>query len=346
MAYKNCNINTRTYKHLTYKERVKIEIMLKSGYKMAEIARELGRSKSTIKNEILRGTTTQIKQNKLIEMYLADTGQTIYDRNRERSKKPYKALICSEYLDFVVDKFKNRKWSLDACYGYAVKNKLFENVVSTKTLYNYIDIGLIPISVTDLPEKLGRNTKKVKIRKNKKSLGNSIENRPDISSRDTFGHWEIDTVQGVKSKDEPVLLTIIERQTRQYIAIKIKAKTSEAVAEGFNVLFNEYKERFSEVFKTITSDNGSEFATLNNILKGYGTKVYFTHPYSSYERGSNERHNGMIRRFIPKGTSIKIFTQDQISSICDWLNNLPRKILSYKTPERLFDLALDKIYAL
>jgi IS30 family transposase len=102
---------------------------------------------------------------------------------------------------------------------------------------------------------------------------------------------------------------------------------------------------FSRVFKTITSDNGSEFSELAT-LEISDTKVYFTHPYSSFERGTNERHNGLLRRFIPKGKWIAGYSHEAISLLEDWINGLPRKILGYKAPEELFDLELDLIYAL
>lgn len=91
------------------------------------------------------------------------------------------------------------------------------------------------------------------------------------------------------------------------------------------------------MFKTITSDNGSEFAELASIEADTGTRVYFTHPYSSFERVTNERHNGLIRRFIPKGKRMTDYSLDDIAFIEEWMNTLPRKLLQYKTPEELFE---------
>ncbi len=151
---------------------------------------------------------------------------------------------------------------------------------------------------------------------------------------------------GIKNKDEQVLLTLVERMTRQYIAIKIDSKKADAVTTAIESIKEEYGKKFSRVFKTITSDNGMEFACLAETLKEVSTKVYFTHPYSSYERGSNERHNGILRRFIPKGRSITNITESVLEQILDWINGLPRKILGYNTPEQLFERELDRIYAL
>lgn len=108
---------------------------------------------------------------------------------------------------------------------------------------------------------------------------------------------------------------------------------------------NLYGDRFSQVFKTITGDNGSEFADLSMLEDDTSTSIYFTHPFSSFEKGTNERHNGLIRRFIPKGKRMSDYNPDDISFIEDWMNTLPRKILCYKTPEDLFEEELDIIYA-
>ena len=99
------------------------------------------------------------------------------------------------------------------------------------------------------------------------------------------------------------------------------------------------------VFKTVTGDNGSEFSRSTELVS-HGTSVYFTHPYSSWEKGTNECHNKLLRRSIPKGVSMKRFSPEDIAYMADWANTLPRKILSYRTPDELFEAGLDRIYAL
>ena len=220
-------------------------------------------------------------------------------------------------------------------------------MVCTKTLYNYIDLGLLDIFNADLPMKLRRNTKSYRVKKHKKNLGKSIAERPTyISEREEFGHWEIDTVVGQKSNNDCVLLTILERKTRNAIIQRIEAKTAEAVTKALTRIRDIYGKQFSKVFKSITGDNGSEFAELSKLEDITDTKIYFTHPYSSFEKGTNERHNGLIRRFIPKGKRISNYNQNDIAFIKEWMNTLPRKILNYHTPEELFEMHLDEIYAL
>ena len=239
-------------------------------------------------------------------------------------------------------------WSLDACYGYAKTNKLFSSseMVCVKTLYNYVDSMFLALRNIDLPLKVRRRKRRHNIKENLKHLGRSIDERPDeITSRNEFGHWEIDTVIGSKSKSDNVVLTLVDRLTRKYIAMKIDRKTAASVSAAMQSLQKYYGIKFSHIFKTITSDIGSEFAELSKLENNTTTKVYFAHPYSSWERGSNERHNGLLRRLIPKGKRIDKYTSDDILFTADWCNLLPRKILGYKTPDDLFENELDKIYS-
>ena len=141
------------------------------------------------------------------------------------------------------------------------------------------------------------------------------------------------------------MLTIVERQIRNTIIRRISSKSADAVSNKFKNIQSFFGGRFSKVFKTITSDNGSEFSDLHELESKWSTKVYFTHPYSSFERGTSERHNGLIRRFIPKGESINNYADEDISFIEEWTNSLPRKILGYNTTEELFEDELDAIYA-
>lgn len=159
------------------------------------------------------------------------------------------------------------------------------------------------------------------------------------------GHWEIDTVVGKRSGKESVVLTLVEKVTDFYLAIKLPGKDAASVMAAMEVLRDEYgEEKFSEIFKTITADNGSEFETLSE-LEEWGVGVYFAHPYSSWERAQNERHNRLFRRYIPKGVSIESYSQEQILSFADEMNALPRKHLGYFTPEELFEEFLDQVYS-
>ena len=318
------------------------------------IAKSLGRPYNTIKNEINRGTV--YLYNGKIARYKADKGEEAYREHRKNSCRNYRCLETAKFLRYVEDQFFDKGWSLDAAVGHAKANGLFSSkeMVCTKTLYNYVDSGLL---------KIKRKTKTKKDRESKRKLGNSIEQRPDIvDTREEFGHWEIDSVIGRKAEGESQVMTIVERKLRESIWIKVRDHSAEAIDEALSALIDQFGDKYNkynEVFKSITGDNGSEFANLSQI-ESKGIAVYFTHPYSSYEKGTNECHNKMLRRFIPKGKSIDDYSADDIpkgKSINDYsaddilyfadkINNLPRKILGYRTPEELFEQELDRIYAL
>lgn len=347
MDYPNNNTNPRKHKHLNFEERITIQIRLKDGYSPYKIAKELGRASNTIRNEIARGTVTQIIQGRKVDLYLADAGENIYLQNRKYCFPKFKYLSCKDFISYICTTMKLKKWSVDACVGHAILNQAFKasQMVCTKTLYNYIDLGLLEIRNVDLPMKLRRNTKPQRVRTNRRILGTSIEERSAIiESREEFGHWEIDTVIGTKDKNDSVLLTLAERKTRHYIVRKIESKTAHAVLAELASLKAYFGEQFNQVFKSITSDNGQEFAELSKIEQESAVKVYFTHPYASCERGTNERHNGLLRRFIPKGVAINGYNTDEIAFIEEWANTLPRKILNYRTPEELFENELDAVY--
>ena len=275
--------------HLSLKERIEIQCMLSKDYSHRQIALELDRSHATINNEIKRGTIEQKKKVNGVtfyfEVYKADSAQKNYENKRKKSRKPFKLMSVFLFLEYAIKKIQEDNWSPDAIVGSAKITGLFEpeSMVSTKTLYKYIDLGLLKITNLDLLLKVRRNTRKATSRANRRILGTSIEKRPEhINDRSEFGHWEIDTVIGTNSKDEPVLLTLTERKTRFEIIIKISGKTEKAVNEAIQDLMdNEYSEK---LFKSITSDNGTEFSSLSEAVSAVAG-VYFTHSYSSYERG-------------------------------------------------------------
>lgn len=344
----NTNYTTEHKKcqHLSNEERHEIEVRMKDGWSTYQIAKHLRRPYNTIKNEIKRGTVSLY--NGKVQRYKADEGEKVYLEHRQNCRKQYRCLATIRFLQYVVERFQSDEhWSLDASFGEAMRNGTFprSEMVCTKTLYNYVDLELLPIKNIDLPEKLRRSTKAKKVHENRKILGRSIEDRPEIVElRTEFGHWEIDTVIGKKDENEPCVLTLVERLTRMCIWVKAQNHTAEAINDALQQVMLSFGEQSNQVFKTITGDNGSEFAGLS-LMENSTLRVYFTHPYSSCEKGTNECHNRMLRRFIPKGKSISDYTADDICFFADCINALPRKILGYATPEELFKQQLDRIYA-
>ena len=342
----NYTTGHRKGQRLTSEERHLIEVRFnKDKRSIYEIAKELGRPYNTIKNEITRGIVALYGGK--VRRYKADEGYAVYLEHRQECRRKYRCLETSAFLQYVNKHFKEDKWSLDVCAGRAIADGTFqrEETVCTKTLYRYVDLGLLPIKNIDLPEKLLRNTNQHKVRENKKNLGKSIEERPEnVDLREEFGHWEIDSVLGKKNENEPAIVALTDRKHRNSVWLKVRNHSAEAVDEALDGFLETFGEKYREVFKTITSDNGSEFANLSR-LENKGFEIYFTHPYTSCEKGTVECHNRMLRRFIPKGKSIDDYTADEVMIFADIINGLPRKLLGYHTPEELFDAELDRIYA-
>ncbi len=199
-------------------------------------------------------------------------------------------------------------------------------VPSTKTLYNYIHQGLLEIKVIDLPRAVRIRKKFTKRPSTKKHLGKSIEERPEeINNRSRFGDWEIDSVLGGKTIGEPSILTLVERQTRYAVTKKLVEKKAEYVNQAVLECMKLYP------IKSITADNGNEFSSLSKIE---GLDVYFAHAYSSYERGTNENFNGLLREFIPKGCSLKELNQNLLEDYTKAINERPRRIHGYQSSKK------------
>lgn len=326
----------RFFQHLTKYQRGEIQALMRQKVPKAQIARQVGISRSTLYEELKRGTVDQLDSNlKIHRIYFADTGQCTYEKNRSFCRKPYKLDKACDFIQYAENAILKEKLSPDAVCGRAKLEEKFDVIVCTKTLYNYISKGIIKVKNIDLLLKVRRNTHKNRCRKNRRVLGTSIEKRPEIvNNRTEFGHWEIDTIVG-KRKTGTVLLTLDERMTRKRHIFKIDGKTQKSVENALNLLKVMYGEKFPLVFKTITSDNGSEFGSLSAALAE--TSVYFAHPYSSGERGTNEKQNSIVRRFIPKGKDIGKVSAYTIQTAENFINNLPRKMFGYRTPRELFD---------
>ena len=334
-------------KHLTMFDRSLIQLRLKDGWTIYRISKEIGCAYNTVSNEIKRGTVFLYKN--LRHCYRAKEGQEIYLQNRKNSHRTGKFSSCQDFVSQIEINFSDplKLWSIDASIGKLELLKRFSktNSVCTKTLYNWIHKQKLKISISDLPECLKRKKSKIRNTKNKMNLGTSIEFRPaEIANRNSFGHWEIDTVIGKKSGKNKVILTIAERLTDFYITRIIESKTAFAVNSEIKKLQKEFGNSFSKVFKTITSDNGLEFALLSELEKKSDTKIYFAHPYSSFERGINERHNRILRKFVPKSFDINKLKPEDLEHFENLINGLPRKRLNYRTPEELFNEQLDIIY--
>lgn len=261
---------------------------------------------------------------------------------------------ASKFINLVIERFKKMKGleSIETIINDLKLNhkSLIKNMetVNVKTFYNYVNRGLLPIKPVDLPIAVKRKKRPEK-KEYKRIKGRSIDQRPTyINERTEFGHWEGDTVVGIKDKNDSVIFTLVERKTRYLIAIKVKDKGANSIYRAINKLDKKYGDRFSKVFKSITFDNGVEFSRFKDIEKKKGsskkrTTVYFAHPYSSWERGSNERHNKFLRVFIKKGKPINDYSKEYIEYANKMINVMHKKVLNYKSSESLYNLELSKL---
>ena len=334
----------RRNKHLNWEERIQIETLQREGYSNTAIGDRIGRPARTILRELERGWVThRTGKYSAEERYSSLRGQTVYEERMR--KKGGKAQISQGLSQCLYEHIVVHQRS-PAVTADRMKKDGFEHAICFKTIYNHIDKGLVPgVTNESLWEKRLRKKRcgnSQRKRKRAVESGYSIEDRPiEVNERLEAGHWEIDLVVGGKGKGTAALLTLTERKTRKQIIRKLKDRTQRSVICAMNSI-----ERgmgtgaFRSIFKSITADNGSEFldreALERSVLSGSRTHIYYAHPYSSWERGSNENANRIIRRFIPKGCDISKFNRKQIQQIEDWINNYPRKILDFQTTEERF----------
>jgi transposase, IS30 family len=347
-------VDKRKGKHLTREERIVIERMSRGGRPPRDIAIVLGRHCRTIERELQRGRVKHLDYElREIYVYSSDRGQDVHDMNATAKGADLKLGLNYELAEFVRCRIVDHKESPDVV-AHLMKKSGMEGAVCTKTLYNYIDHDVIPgVSNESLWEKRKRRKQQRKsIRRVAKrvSRGQSIERRPvEAETREEFGHWEMDLVVGPTAGSNAALLTLVERKHRLTIIRKIPNKTQASVLKALKAIEREYgPRRFRCIFKTITVDNGSEFLDFEALeasafSKKQRTSIFYAHPFSSWERGSNENANRMIRRFIAKGRDIAHFTKHKTSEVQEWLNNYPRKLLDYMSPNELFATELRAI---
>ena len=320
-----------------------------------KLALSVGTSVSNIYS-IIKDASVTVKDTYLVE-HTELSALAAFNKRSKNHKIPNNSKLdkAHDFIKLVEDEMMSNKLSsVDETISYL---KLHDNdkikdmvTVSTKTFYNYIHDGKVAIKPIDLPRMLRR-----KIKKNwktyipKRQKGTSITERPEsIETREEFGHWEGDLVTGPRDGLNGAYLTLIERKTRFYYMIPITSKSSKKVYMQINKLNRFYGDDFKKIFKSITFDNGSEFARWKDMEKKPGTKekrtiIYFGRPYHSCDRASNENCNGLIRYFIKKGTDINTISKEKTIDINKKINQKKRKILGYLPAEKLFLDELTKI---
>ena len=341
----------KRFRHLTYTDRLRIELYLREGKKTKEIAELLGVHVSTINREKIRGKYEHLNYDYTTELrYSPEIAHERYERNMQAKGAPLKIGSDYELAQFIENKIVKEKYSPAAVIGeIKTQGICFSTTICEKTIYNYIDKGVfLTLTNKHLPVRGTRKRKYRKVRQSRAPRGESIEKRPEVvESRTTFGQWEMDTVIGRKNSKE-TLLVLTERLTRYEIIIGMPDRTTASVVRALDTLEKKYGARFVAVFQSITVDNGSEFSDCEGIERSYTgmgkrTKLYYCHAYSSWERGSNENANKLIRRHIPKSTDLKKIKKSTINQVESWINNYPREILGFQTSAMLFKKYLYEI---
>lgn len=336
MDYTYINTDCRKNKHLTLHDRLFIEANYLN-LSCREIADYLGKSTRTIQRELKRGTIKKLIMGKIVYCYSKNAGQHHYETNRTNSHRPIK--IAHTVLQFISKHLKNKKYSPEVIV-HRLKEKGY--TISTSLIYYHEKKNkhLFDFKASDQIYKRRYHSNAIP-KKHERLYGKSIELRcPSIDCRDTFGHWEMDTVVGSKGKETEALLVLTERKTRYELIFKLSEKTAKNVEEVIDLLELGLGTRFSDLFKTITVDNGSEFSNAFGIEYSIGggkrTSLFYCHPYCSYERGSNENNNRFIRRIIAKGRLLSNYNEGDIYQIQKYINTYPRKMFRYQTSEELF----------
>lgn len=311
-----------SYTQLTENERYQIAALKKADLTQKEIADLLGRHPSTISRELKRNTG--------LRGYRPIQAQRLSDCRRANAHKAIK-LTCdvrdwirdliSQQLspEQVVDYLKRHKRV--SLHHETVYQLIYEDKAEGGDLYKHLRIVSKPYR-----KRYGSYDRRGKI-KNRVD----IDERPSIvGRRERIGDWEGDTIMGKRRKS--ALLTMVERKTLWTVIVRLTGKRADLLADAAIEAMRDIRSKV----KTITFDNGLEFADHERIAQGLDADIYFAHPYASWERGINENTNGLIRQYFPKGTDFNEVTDEEVAAVMDRLNNRPRKTRDGKSPNELF----------
>ena len=301
------------YTHITRDDRICIALMLRQGKSYTEIGRELGKHRTTIIREIQRNSDDE-------RNYRVSSAQKKTRKRRKESKREERIIENNEKIRREVLTYLKRDWSPEQITG------VFHTVVSHMTIYRYLERH--PSFKKNLRRrgkkrrKYGTKWKKSRYQLNKRS----IHERPNYDG--SIGHWEGDTIVGRERKLR--IVTYVDRASGYLIANLTTAQSGD--------IHELVKKQFKgKLCKTITYDNGSEFALHKFIERDTGALVYFADTGKPYQRGTNENTNGLLRQYFPKGSSFATLTDRDVQRAVRKLNDRPRKRLNYRTPRQVFE---------
>ncbi|WP_313624345.1 IS30 family transposase [Microbacterium sp.] len=322
--------------NLTLDERGYIEIALTIETPIAEIAKHLGRHRSTIYREIKRNSYQQGKKSQVTDYpYSAINANNL--AHIRKKKTGSKSKVTKRLIERITH-YLNLKLSPEQ-----IVHGIPKITISVGTIYNWIYKRILSFSRKNLRHK-GKRYKKNTFGKVLRQPDSdwfkerSLDKRPiSCNHRTEFGHWEADSVLSSR-EGKSALATFVERKTRKYKSYKVKDQTSHSMFIAMKKLVAE----FPGTVKSITCDRGSEFTNQEYVakLEKRGIAIYFAKPHSPYERGSNENHNGLLREYYPKGTNFNQVTQKELNKAILAINSRPRKVLHWKSANDRFNLEL------
>lgn len=364
-----CISKSKKNKHLTFKHYeyiinslIKHSVLHKDQIRhtgrtnlMKELARDVGTTLSNVYEIVNAAKITVVNSNLIVSEELSAVAAFNLRTKKRKKSNNSKLEKAASFIKLIISELQSNKMSsIDETIHYLSLHKQEKikgmTTVCTKTFYSYVHKGQVPILPIDLP-RMVRLKRKISDKEYipKRQKGTPISERPfEPSDREIFGHWEGDLVTGPRDGKKGAYLTLIERKTRFFLMIPISRKSSKQVYMKFNILHKYYGDNFKEIFKSITFDNGSEFSRYKDIEIKPGTSekrtsVYFARPYHSCDRASNENCNGLIRRYIKKGTDIGQISREMTIDINRKINQKKRKILNYLPSEQLFIEELAKL---
>ena len=315
------------YKQLTKSDMIKIETLIQEGYSNSEIGIKIGKDRTTIYRCIK-------KCNKIREEFSYEEAWEEVSQRKTESNKQYRIVDESVLSKYILIKIE-LSWSPEQIAGKwreATGESLCKDTIYKWVYENHPK--LIKLHFRRKGKKYVHHRKQkyqIKDRRMIDERPESVENRLEV------GHWEGDTIVGKNHKG--AIITNVERKTGFLIATKIETGNSNLLADA---TIKDFKNIPDSLSVSITYDNGKEFSKHKRIEKETAMTVYFAHPYTPWERGSNENTNGLLREFIPKGTSFKNITQEDLQRYVDLINNRPRKRLKFLTPSEAFDLEISR----
>jgi IS30 family transposase len=315
------------YQRLNYEERILISIRLREQWNYQSIAEELNRSKGTISREINRGCIIESG----LMVYSAAAAHHRASEQAQRFHRKSLLLEQDGMLKLVIQKLRKR-WSPQKISTWLKHHKNMS--VSHETIYQYIYVQakaeLKKELISMLRQHKPKRQKRGQIIEKRGVIPDmiSIEQRPaEVADRSVPGHWEGDLIVG---KDhQSALGTLVERSTRYLLMVHLKSKDAESVRLAFA---KKLRSMPRDLKRSLTYDRGKEMAQHKQFTISTKMQVYFCHPHSPWQRGTNENTNGLVRDFFPKGTDFSKVSKQEVSKVQRWINERPRETLNNKTP--------------